>query len=106
MVYAFSFRSNASYNFTHAVQGTSYRVHMIYDRYTDSYYMSIDKLVNGAFKRILQGVRVTTGINILLQYNYLAIGGIWIIPISDDVIDKIPGAATSVSSYIFTWIHD
>lgn len=106
MVYAFSFKSNASYNFTHVVQGNSYRVHMIYDRYTDSYYIRIDKLVNGAFTRLLQGVRITTGINILLQYNYLELGGIWVIPISDNTVNDIPNASTIVSGYVFTWIHD
>lgn len=106
MLYSFSFRSNASYNFTHVVKGNSYRVHMLYDSYTNSYYMSIDKLVNGAFKRLIQGVRVTTGINILLQFTYLNIGGIWVLPINDETIDDIPNPETIVSGYIFTWVHD
>lgn len=106
MLYAFSFKSNASYNFTHTIQGTSYRVHLVYDLYTDSYYMHIDKLSNGAFVRLIQGVRVTTGINLLLQYSYLNLGGIWVLPVGDETIRQIPGAATINNGFIFTWEHD
>lgn len=106
MTYSFAFRSNSSYSFTHIVDGTSYRIHVVYDTYTDSYYIDIDKLVNGAFSRLIQGIRVTTGINLLLQYSYLNLGGIWVIPLTDDVFSEIPSAGTIVDRFVFVWEHD
>lgn len=106
MIYSFNFKSNSSYNFVHTVKGTSYKVHFVYDVYTDSYYMSIDKLVNNAFSRVVSSIRVTTGINLLLQYQYLEIGGIWVIPTNDVTRSEIPGASTITNGFTFIWEHE
>lgn len=104
--YQFDFPTNNNYSFIHLANGNYYKLHILYDTLTDSYYMNIDKYIDNKFVNIINSVKLVVGMNLLLQYDYFDIGQIYVIPISDTLYDKDPSAGTIKNGYFILWEHD
>lgn len=100
------FTSNKSHNFIHRVNGVSYKIHIRYDAYNSSYYMNIDKNIGGLYTNIISNIRLTTGVNLLLQYQHFNLGDLRLIPYKDTEFDKIPNTDTIVQDYAILWEHN
>lgn len=106
MIYKFDFPTNASFNFTHLVNNVKYKIHILYNSYSNDYYMDIDKFENGSYKNILNSIKVALGVNLFLQYKYLNLGDFYIIPVSSKVQKHEPDAATIKDNYFILWEHN
>lgn len=106
MVYKFDFPSNSSFSFTHLVNKIYYKIHILYDSYTDSYYMNVDKYINNNFVNIINSIKLTTGINLFLQFSYLNLGNFFVIPNTDTQYKYDPKASTIKTNYIILWEHN
>lgn len=106
MTYQFDFPSNTSYSFIHLVNGTYYKIHILYDAHTDSYYMNVDKYENNEFVNIINSINLTTGLDLFLQFKYLGLGSFFIIPATDKQYRNDPRASTIKNSYFIIWEHD
>lgn len=104
--YQFDFPSNKSHSFTHLVNGIYYKVHILYDTHTDSYYMNIDKYNNTKFENIINSIRLSTGIDLFIQYRYLNLGKFFVIPATDKQYRNDPKASTIKTNYFILWEHN
>lgn len=105
MEYALKFTTNKSHNFTHIVNGITYKLHIMYESISDSYYINVDKFTSNKFENIINSVKITTGIDLFSQYSYLGLGRFWVVPVQDSLYSQIPSANTLVLGYIMIWEH-
>jgi len=106
MVYKIDFPTNTSFNFIHLVNNVRYKFHILYNSYDNTYYMDIDKFENGAYKNILNTIKITTGIDILLQYKYYDLGSMYIVPATSNIYKNEPSAETLKDNYFILWEHN
>lgn len=104
--YQFDFPSNTSFSFIHLVNNVYHKLHILYEVNTDSYYMNIEKYINGKFVEIVNCVKLTLGIDLFMQYRYLNLGKFFIIPATDKLYRKDPSSKTIKSNYFILWEHD
>lgn len=104
--YQFDFPTNSSFSFIHLVNNNYFKIHVLYDSFADNYYMNIDKFINGKYVNIINSIKVTTGIDLFLQFRYFNLGKFFIIPTSDSVYNKDPSASTIKNNYFIYWEHD
>lgn len=105
MTYQLTIQTNTNHSFTHFVNGAYLKVHILYDGYTDSYYMNIDRQENGVYKNIVNSIKLVIGVNILEQYSYLNLGDMFLIPATDRLFRDEPNASTINTGYFILWSH-
>ena len=106
MTYKFDFPTNSSFNFVHLVNNVQHKVHILYNSYDDTYYMDIDKFVDGKYINILNSIRLTLGVDLFLQYKYYNLGEFLIIPTTSKVYKSDPKAATIKENFFILWTHN
>lgn len=106
MVIRLSFIDNASYNFTHVVNNNTYRIHVRYDTYSDTYFLNFDKYEKGEYVNIINNIVLTTGMNLLEQFTYYHLGSMYLIPYGDYALNSYPSNKNIVTNYSLLWEHD
>ena len=106
MTYLLNFSTNLEHSFVHIVNGIQYKIHIHYNQYLKSYYMNLDKYTTEGFVNILNSCILTTGADLLKQYEYLNLGKLMLIPIKQNQWDKLPDTETLKGDYILLWEHD
>lgn len=104
--FQFDFPTNTSHSFIHLANNVYYKLHILYDVSTDSYYMNVDKFIDGNFVNIINAIKLTVGLNLFLQYSYLNLGNFFIIPYSDKYYYYDPSAASIKDNYFIIWEHE
>lgn len=104
--YQITIPTNKNHSFLHFVHGVYLRVHILYDNYTDTYYMNIDKQQNGQYNNVVNSIKLVVGVNILEQYDYLNLGRMFLIPVTDKLYGKEPTADTINTGFFILWSHD
>jgi hypothetical protein len=105
-VYQFDFPTNSSFSFTHLVNKVYHKIHILYNSADDDYYINVDKFVNGKFENIINSIKLTTGVNLFLQFSYMNLGTFCVIPKTDKLYRNVPKASTIVDGYAIFWEHE
>lgn len=101
-----TFPTHNSHSFIQIVENTTFKISIVYCPYNDSYVMNVDKLVDGEYIQIINGIALTTGVNLFQPFKYHKLGNMWLFPLTDKSFDKNPSAETLVSDYVILWEHD
>ena len=98
-----NFKSARPYSFTTDVNGQRIKLHVRYNSYSDTYYLNVDRFINGQYENIINGIPLVTGIDLFLQYPQFNLGELMIIPFKPEYYDKIPNAETIVNNFQILW---
>lgn len=66
MTKAFKINTNTSFNLDFNANGTSYRIEVVFNTCSDSYFFNLYRLQN--LKLLLAGITLSTGTNLLSQF--------------------------------------
>lgn len=123
-LYYLAFRDNVPYSFTHIIKGTTFKIYLKYDNLADRYYIDIYRLENNEYVPKVYGLYLTTGANIVSQYQYLDLGQLYIVPKTDEyygfletgkinvegsietTYGSYPTADTIVDGFMMMWQHE
>ena len=93
-------RTNTSFNVDFSANGTSYRMEVRYNAFSNAYYFNLIRLMG--MRLLLSGITMSTGTNMLSQFqNWFKL---WIVPTKPELYAVNPTSQTIKDFQI--WVED
>nr|DAY59334.1 MAG TPA: hypothetical protein [Caudoviricetes sp.] len=92
-------KTNTAFNVDFSANGTSYRLEIRYNAFSDSYYFNLIRLMG--MKLLLSGITVSTGTNMLSQFSWFKL---WFCPTKPELYAFNPTSKTIKDFQI--WVED
>lgn len=89
MTKLFQIKTNQSFSMNFSANGTSYRMTVRYNTFSDSYFFDLIRLAD--MKYLLSGITLSTGTNLLSQFNWFKL---WVVPLKPELYAFNPTAKT------------
>lgn len=99
MTQMFQIRTNSAFSMDFNANRSSYRIRVIHNSFNDSY--SFDVIRRSDMRVLLAGITLSTGTNLLSQFNWFKL---WVLPTKPELYDVNPTSSTITQYQI--WVED
>ena len=106
MIYTVPFKTNTPYSFTSSAGKNSFKIHIKYCISDDTYFMDIDKFINGSYVPIISCLNLTVGCDLFMCFKQHELGYLFIVPTDSRYMYEVPHSDTLVSKFVMVWEHD
>lgn len=100
MTKVFNIQTNTAFNFEFNANGTSYKIEVVFNTFSDSYYFNLYKVQNNIL--LLSGITLSTGTDLLSQFPNLF--KFYVIPTRPELYSVNPSSSNIRGFQL--WVED